>query len=441
MIARALSTIRTQRWWQGLLAITALGLAVRLIYILGFHRNDAVWGDPFMYHYGANLLVKGHPFIHPLAYIFFDHRVTPAADHPPLYILWLAIPSLFGLGTVLGHMLWSTVLGTGTVLLTGLLGRRVAGNRAGLIAATIAALYPNIWVYDAQVLSETLAIFVSTATLLLAYRAYDSPSVRAIVTVGVACAFAALSRSELILLVPVLMWPLCFRIPEWRDRVKWAAAGTGATLLVLAPWVIFNMVRFEHPVYLSSQLEATLVGANCADTYHGPDLGLLSSTCLVTPPLPEGDQSVQAIELRRRARVFITHNEGRIPVVVAARVGRILGVYHPRKQIEVDYVLEGRERRVAWAGMISAYFVEIAAIAGVIVLRRRKQPVYIMLALPAIVLFTAAMMYGTNRFRASGEVSIVVLAAVALDALWNQIAPRHEAVEPAADCVPLEVPG
>jgi hypothetical protein len=50
-------------------------------------------------------------------------------------------------------------------------------------------------------------------------------------------------------------------------------------------------------------------------------------------------------------------------------------------------------------------------------------------------------MYGTNRFRASGEVSIVVLAAVALDALWTQIAPRHETVEPAADCVPIEVPG
>jgi hypothetical protein len=440
VIARAWQTVRTQRWWQGLLAITALGLAVRLIYIVGFHRHDHVWGDPFMYHYGADLLAKGHPFIHPLAYRY-SHHTTPAADHPPLYILWLAIPSLLGIGTVLVHMLWSTVLGTGTVVLVGLLGRRVAGNRAGLIAATIAALYPNIWVYDGQLLSETLAIFVSTATLLLAYRAYDSPSVRAVVTVGIACALAALSRSELILLVPVLLWPLCFRTPEWRDRVKWAAAGTAATLLVLAPWIIFNMVRFEHPVYLSSQLEATLVGANCQDTYHGGQLGAISSTCLVNPPLPEGDQSVQAIELRRRARVFITHNERRVPVVVAARVGRILGVYHPRAQIDLDHVLEGRERPVAWTGMVSAYFIEIAAIAGVVILRRRKQPVYILLVLPAIVLFTVAVMYGTNRFRASGEVSIVVLAAVALDALWTQIAPRHETVEPAADCVPIEVPG
>jgi hypothetical protein len=440
MISRALQTVRTQRFWQGLVAITLLGLAVRLTYILGFHRHDTVWGDPFMYHYGANLLVKGKPFIHPLAYIFF-HRTTPAADHPPLYILWLAIPSLFGLGTVLVHMLWSTVLGTGTVLLTGLLGRRVAGNRAGLIAATIAALYPNIWVYDGQLLSETLAIFVTTATLLLAYRAYDSPSVRAIVVFGVACALAALSRSELILLVPALMWPLCFRTPVWRDRLKWIAAGTATTLLVLAPWVIFNMVRFEHPVYLSSQLEATLVGANCADTYHGGELGLLTSTCLVNPPLPEGDQSVQAIELRRRAREFISHNEGRIPVVVAARLGRVLGIYHPQDQISVDRVLEGRERKVAWAGMLSAYVIEIAAIAGVVILRRRKQPVYILLVLPAIVLFTVALMYGTNRFRAAGEVSIVVLAAVALDALWAQVAPTREVVEQPADCVPVEVPG
>jgi len=35
-----------------------------------------------------------------------------AADHPPLYMLFLAIPSALGLGTTLAHMLWSAALGT-----------------------------------------------------------------------------------------------------------------------------------------------------------------------------------------------------------------------------------------------------------------------------------------------------------------------------------------
>jgi 4-amino-4-deoxy-L-arabinose transferase-like glycosyltransferase len=417
MVGRARRTLRTERFWQWLLGIAALGLAIRLSYVFGFHRHDQVWGDPFMYHYGANLLAQGKPFIHPLAYVMDNHREVPAADHPPLYILWLAVPSLIGLNTVLIHMLWSSLLGTGTVVMTGLLGRRVAGDRAGLIAATIAALYPNIWVYDGQVLSETMAIFIATLTLLLAYRALDEPTIRRVVAVGVACGLAALARSELILLVPALMVPLCFRTPSWRDRAVWAMAGISATLLVLAPWVIFNIARFDHPVYLSSQLDATLAGANCNDTYHGPTLGLVSSTCMPGDLDPHADQSTQAIELRRRFREFVGDNTSRLPAVVAARLGRVLGLYHPRAQIEVDNVLEGREHRVAWAGMISAYVLELGAIAGAIQLHRRRRVVYPLLVLPAIVLFTVALTYGTNRFRASGETSIVVLAAVAIDAL------------------------
>jgi hypothetical protein len=40
-----------------------------------------------------------------------------------------------------------------------------------------------------------------------------------------------------------------------------------------------------------------------------------------------------------------------------------------------------------------------------------------LVVLPVLVLVTVAATYGTNRFRASAETSVVVLAAVALDRL------------------------
>jgi hypothetical protein len=46
-----------------------------------------------------------------------------------------------------------------------------------------------------------------------------------------------------------------------------------AALVTLAPWVVRNMVVFDHPVYMSSQFDPTLVVSNCDDVYYGPSIG------------------------------------------------------------------------------------------------------------------------------------------------------------------------
>ena len=65
-------------------------------------------------------------------------------------------------------MIELTALGTGTVVMLGITARAVAGRRAGLIAAVIAAVYPNMWINDGLVMSETLTILLSTMTLFTA---------------------------------------------------------------------------------------------------------------------------------------------------------------------------------------------------------------------------------------------------------------------------------
>jgi 4-amino-4-deoxy-L-arabinose transferase-like glycosyltransferase len=409
---------------RGLVLITVLGFAVRLAYVLIARRNHVPGGDAFFYHVGANLLVDGKGFIAPLPYALGAQ--IQAADHPPLYITFLAIPSAVGLRTALEHVLWSMLLGTGTIAMTGALGRRVAGVRVGLVAAALAAVYPNIWLHDGALLSETMAIFVATVTLLLAYRAWDQPSMGRIVALGAACGAAMLSRSELVLLLPALLAPVVLLAGgiSLRERLTRLAAGTVVALVVVAPWVGYNLSRFSHPVLLSSQFEATLAGANCRDTYHGPSLGSITSTC-VKGLDPTTDESEASVVLRDRAQDFVRDNLGRVPVVVAARVGRAVGVYPPDRLIDVEVFFEGRERWVATLELITFYPVAIGAIAGAVVLRRRRTvPVFPLLALPAIVIVTVAVTYGSNRFRAPAETSLVVLAAIAIDALWLRFASR-----------------
>jgi ABC-type transport system involved in cytochrome c biogenesis permease component len=113
---------------------------------------------------------------------------------------------------------------------------------------------------------------------------------------------------------------------------------------------------------------------------------------------------------------------------MAARVGRVLGVYRVKQQIDLDVFVEGRERAVAVTALVAGYALEIAAIAGAVILARRRGPPLVpLLVVPAVVLLTVAVTYATSRFRASAETALAVLAAVAADALWEKLSARRVA--------------
>ncbi len=192
-----------------LLAITLAGLAWRVAYVLVARRHMTVGGDAFFYTYGADLVARGKGFIDP--FYAAGGQIRQTASHPPLYELWLALASLVKTRDPTVHLVWSCVLGAGTVAVAGLAGREVAGSRAGLLAAAIAAAYPHIWLYDGTLLSETMAIFTTAMVIWLAYRFARQPHALAITLLGVACGLAALSRSELILAIPIVLVPLAMK--------------------------------------------------------------------------------------------------------------------------------------------------------------------------------------------------------------------------------------
>jgi 4-amino-4-deoxy-L-arabinose transferase-like glycosyltransferase len=411
---------RLSRFDRRLAIIAVVAVAVRIAYILIERRGVTVGGDPYFYHRGARLLVEGHGFISP--YDFDRGQIVEAADHPPLYLMWLAVPSLVGLKGAVAHMLWSAVAGTASVVVIGLLGRTIVSERVGLIGAAIAAVYPNLFVFDGFLLSETLAILAVSVSLLLAYNYWARPARSTLVWLGVVCALGALSRSELILLVPFLVVPLALLTRSQPVRERWIRAGiaSAAAAAVLMPWVGYNLSRFDRPVLLSSQLEITLATTSCDKTFYGEFTGYWSQQCAIEVIEREGepgaDQSENAAVFRREALDYVSDNLGRVPAVVLARWGRVAGLYRPGQQIRLDQLPEGRERWMAHVGMYSVWLLEIGAIAGAIVLRRRRVLLFPFLAPVVAVLIAVTITYGQTRFRAAAEPTLVVLTAVALDA-------------------------
>ena len=415
---------RTYVLW--LLAITAIGLAVRLAFYWFAQRNtcgsgilvEGCGGDSWFYHTTANLLADGRGFISPTQWVL-NQSSQPAADHPPLFSVILAAFSLVGLDSWGAHYYVVILIGTATVFVTGLATRDVFGERAGLVAALLVALDPNVWINDGNVLSETPAMLCAVLVIWAAYRCWYRRSIGYAVLVGVGIGALTLLRAESWMLVVFIGIPITLlrRDAPWRDRiVRLVVIGAAAVVTVL-PWVTYNMTRFNNPVTLSTGGGMILANSNCDITYHGDRLGYWASECIpVRKVLPGEDQSDDEKFLQRVGVDYIKAHKSRVPVVMAARVGRLWNLYRPLQQVQLDYY-EGRPQWASRIALVVFYPLVGLAIYGAVLVRRRRIPLSPLLGPIITVTVSAALTFGHARYRAPAEPALCILAAVAVAGL------------------------
>ena len=410
----------TRRLHLQLLAIGLIALAVRLAYLLVFKHPDYVGGDAYWYHHGANLLVDGKGFIDP--YRYKNGVIAQTADHPPGTILVLAAASLFGMRSFFWHQLEMSLLGSVTVVVIAMIARQLAGNVAGLIAGLVAAVYPNLWLNDSMVMSETLVQFTTAVAVLTAYQWWAQPSRRRAVVLGVAVAACALARAEAVLFVPLLVAPLILldRRHDWRERIHQLVLAAVTTGLVIAPWVGYNLTRFNEVVTISTGLDPTVAVSNCDTVYYGPLTGYWSRPCILSMPVPtKGDVPAQEGAYRRMAMTYVEHHKSRLPTVVVARVARTFAFFHPVQQIKLDQI-ETRELLFSAVGLAMYYLLLAGTAFGLWAMRRRKIPISPIVATVATVAIAVAITFGQTRYRASAEPVLVVGAAVAAAELLHR---------------------
>jgi 4-amino-4-deoxy-L-arabinose transferase-like glycosyltransferase len=389
---------RLRSFGAGLALVGVLALAVRLIYILALARVPVgVGGDASFYNSSANLLVHGHFYYREIV-----GHAYPTAEHPPLFSLVLGLGSLFGGDTLLAHRVISCVIGSCGVAAIALLGRRVGGSRVGLLAGAIAAVYPPLVTADGLVMSEPLFVLLVAVAMLLALRLIDRRSTRGAALLGAVIALAALTRGEGLVLLPLLVWPAALRTGPGRARRLLAT--TAAAALVLAPWVVRNVVVF-HRVMLAADSNTLIAGANCPDTYYGHDIGWWSLDCMARARSPaqlhNGDAATGA------AFRYAGDHLGRLPLVAAVRVLRTFDFFQPLRQ-------GNRELRRRWidvAGLVFYYPLLLLAAVGLVSLRERR---WVLLAPVWMTMLVSALGWGIGRFRVAADISLLVLAALAL---------------------------
>ena len=180
------------------------------------------------------------------------------------------------------------------------------------------------------------------------------------------------------------------------------------------------MSRFEKPTLVSSGLGITLASANCNETWSGTFEGYWSLQCSLRAPIDHhAEESVQSAQAQAYALHYIRAHRHRFGPVELARLGRAFGVFHPLQQIELDSYVETRPYHWALVGLGMYYAFVVLGAGGTVVLRRRRVPVFPLLALGVDVVATVLLSFGQTRYRTTFEVSLVLLSAVALDRLWD----------------------
>jgi 4-amino-4-deoxy-L-arabinose transferase-like glycosyltransferase len=226
-------------------------LVLRLIWIAYSGWQPLPDDDAYRYDFTARALAAGQGYIH--------LNGLPTAFWPPGYPFLLAFAyKLFGAGVTTAQLL-NVLLGTATVGLVYLIGRRTVGERAALVASAIVAAFPSLIFYTAVTLSETTFTFLILLSVYLLMREADPErtdaggrNLRLLFISGLVIGFATLVRGQAFLL-PLVLVPFWLRAgfvrPEITDKLVALALAIG---LVVAPWTIRNAAEMGAPVLIST---------------------------------------------------------------------------------------------------------------------------------------------------------------------------------------------
>jgi 4-amino-4-deoxy-L-arabinose transferase-like glycosyltransferase len=223
-----------------LLVLTAAGILARLAFAAFEPATYPVADETMWLTWGTRILPSPDVAFSPLRLRFIFH--------PPLYLYFLGV--VFALSGTLGAVkIVQAMVGGLLTPALGLIGRPVLGERPGLVAAAIAAFYPELVWFSAHFWSETLftvLLWWGFERLLVA-DADASPRTAAVA--GALLGLAVLTRETVLYFLPIAAVWLAWRRAGGGRR---AAIVLAMAALVVLPWTVRNALVFHAFVPVST---------------------------------------------------------------------------------------------------------------------------------------------------------------------------------------------
>jgi len=239
--------------------LTLLAFALRLAWVL-YTEAAPLGGDPHWYYTVGINIANGDGFVANRNALWeVPGSGEPTAFWPPGYPFALgAMFWLFGASVTAAQVL-NAMIGALTVPLVFALGARIFSRGAGLAAAGLFAIFPNVIAGTPVLFAEPLFTLIFVAALLALVSSSTNKDARwpLYLAVGFLIGLATLTRGQGVVLVPVAA-------VYWMMTSGWAQASRALTLALLAavavitPWTVRNAVELHAFVPVSTNSSAVL---------------------------------------------------------------------------------------------------------------------------------------------------------------------------------------
>ena len=233
-----LSTMKRIKPMLPAIGIFCFALIVRVIYnnTVAYHYyplHDSAFYQGIAFH-----LLKEH--------CFCLEQYVPTVDRAPLWPFTIAgISLIFGPSDYFARLFLSLV-GSGTCVLVYFFARDLFGWRIGALAGIFAAIYPELYIYDGWLYTESLYIFLLFAVCYGLYRLQYAPerSWRNWITCGILLGLLSLTRESGIIVIGLfIVWAFILvrqKFRSWHVTARGVLVTTLIAFMFIAPWTIRN---------------------------------------------------------------------------------------------------------------------------------------------------------------------------------------------------------
>jgi 4-amino-4-deoxy-L-arabinose transferase-like glycosyltransferase len=404
-----------RRWLGLILLLTLLG---RVMFLVLFHDTLSLQTSGYD-TYAVNVM-EGR------GYTRFEDR-SGDSDLPPLYPYFLvAVYTLFGRDPI-PVALVQIVLDLIVVVLLFWIGRRVAGDATGLLAAALYGLYPYL-LYQNVTLNDTgLFILLLVAGIACAYQARDSQNWVWAVGVGLCFGLGALTKTLIVLALPLLaVW--WWRRIGLRRAIRLSILAGGALIVVIAPWTIRNIRLHDTFVLISTNGGSNLHQGNnaCVADYLARGWDAQWVNCL--GKTPDDLSEVEADRWHReKAITYLREHPGAWPRLFGTKLWVLWSPaimpydLPPDPYLVDDAVLQYHTTAFDVARIVHLlYFTPLLLLGavGLILAWRDGREIGPLLAIFGTITLTYLLFHPSTRYRAPADPFLFILSAYAIQAVW-----------------------
>ena len=406
------------------LVIFCFALTIRVTYNFTVANGYYPLHDSLTYQTIAFHLVREH------CYCFYSHM--PTVDRAPLWPFIIAlVDRVLGPQDILVRLLLCFV-GSATCVLLYFFARDVFGERIGIFAGVVGAIYPFLYIYDGLLYAESLYIFLLLAFCYTLYHLQRTPRLYLMLVSGGLLGLLSLTRPNGIALLGLFVLWACVLV--WRQVLSWRVVAKSVlvvsllSLAFIAPWTLRNYKVTHALIPVAVGDGKVLLGAYNYETadpiyQHGYYAGVWIIPSEATPWVATQFPASCAgpCEVRRdnayktAALQWLAGHTAYIPFMLGQHFINTWAVVPQEADLAINRFPEhGASQLVILMMETMTPLVFALALLGVIVTSGRWRDLLFLYLVVGLTLAQSIAYYGIPRFRAPIEPLLLLFAAGAM---------------------------